>query len=136
MDTVALILIIVSLHSPALGSILVVNCNGQAPVTSVAPLSANNELKPCPSPFRMKPAAGLQERYIRLHVEKGRPVNKGLYHVSLMGNMRSYLRACGMDGYVERSKIKPNNYLTIKVCFSAVSSSTYKMLLVRGLRNI
>ncbi|XP_029350541.1 receptor-type tyrosine-protein phosphatase R isoform X2 [Echeneis naucrates] len=27
-----------------------------------APATANNELKPCPSPFRMKPAAGLQER--------------------------------------------------------------------------
>ncbi|XP_028307166.1 tyrosine-protein phosphatase non-receptor type 5 isoform X2 [Gouania willdenowi] len=30
--------------------------------TSVALDAANNELKPCPSPFRMKPAAGLQER--------------------------------------------------------------------------
>uniref|UniRef100_A0A8C6U6U4 protein-tyrosine-phosphatase n=1 Tax=Neogobius melanostomus TaxID=47308 RepID=A0A8C6U6U4_9GOBI len=33
----------------------------QAPQTSAAPTSAN-ALKPCPSPFRMKSAAGLQER--------------------------------------------------------------------------
>lgn len=33
----------------------------QAPQTSATPTSAK-ELKPCPSPFRMKPAAGLQER--------------------------------------------------------------------------
>ncbi|XP_068162667.1 receptor-type tyrosine-protein phosphatase R [Antennarius striatus] len=31
-----------------------------APLVSAVPF--NNELKPCPSPFRMKPAAGLQER--------------------------------------------------------------------------
>ncbi|XP_053271363.1 receptor-type tyrosine-protein phosphatase R [Pleuronectes platessa] len=31
-------------------------------ISSVASETANNELKPCPSPFRMKPAAGLQER--------------------------------------------------------------------------
>ncbi|XP_029018726.1 receptor-type tyrosine-protein phosphatase R [Betta splendens] len=49
------------LPRPAPGHVLVVNCNGHPPVTSIAPLSAN-ELKPCPSPFRMKPAAGLQER--------------------------------------------------------------------------
>lgn len=40
----------------------VVNSNDHAPQASVAPVTANNELKPCPSPFRMKPAAGLQER--------------------------------------------------------------------------
>lgn len=33
-----------------------------APLTCVVPVTANYELKPCPSPFRMKPAAGLQER--------------------------------------------------------------------------
>ncbi|KAK5849429.1 hypothetical protein PBY51_009073 [Eleginops maclovinus] len=32
------------------------------PLVSVAPVTVNHELKPCPSPFRMKPAAGLQER--------------------------------------------------------------------------
>ncbi|KAL3048654.1 hypothetical protein OYC64_007247 [Pagothenia borchgrevinki] len=32
------------------------------PLVSVAPVTANHELKPCPSPFRMKPSAGLQER--------------------------------------------------------------------------
>ncbi|XP_070710307.1 receptor-type tyrosine-protein phosphatase R [Pempheris klunzingeri] len=32
------------------------------PPASVAPVTANSELKLCPSPFRMKPAAGLQER--------------------------------------------------------------------------
>ncbi|XP_016889692.2 receptor-type tyrosine-protein phosphatase R isoform X2 [Cynoglossus semilaevis] len=31
-------------------------------LAAVAPLSASQELKPCPSPFRMKAAAGLQER--------------------------------------------------------------------------
>ncbi|XP_078129180.1 receptor-type tyrosine-protein phosphatase R [Sander vitreus] len=40
----------------------VVSSNDHALLASVAPLTANNELKPCPSPFRMKPAAGLQER--------------------------------------------------------------------------
>ncbi|XP_008295252.1 receptor-type tyrosine-protein phosphatase R [Stegastes partitus] len=33
-----------------------------AHLVSVAPVTANHELRPCPSPFRMKPAAGLQER--------------------------------------------------------------------------
>ncbi|KAM3587903.1 uncharacterized protein V6R79_016640 [Siganus canaliculatus] len=33
-----------------------------APLTCVVPVTAVNELKPCPSPFRMKAAAGLQER--------------------------------------------------------------------------
>lgn len=33
-----------------------------APLVGAAPATATNELKPCPSPFRMKPAAGLQER--------------------------------------------------------------------------
>ncbi|XP_034019820.1 receptor-type tyrosine-protein phosphatase R [Thalassophryne amazonica] len=32
------------------------------PLTNSASVTANNELKPCSSPFRMKPAAGLQER--------------------------------------------------------------------------
>ncbi|KAM9328422.1 receptor-type tyrosine-protein phosphatase R [Pholidichthys leucotaenia] len=35
------------------------NCN---PLVSIDPVTASHELKPCPSPFRMKPAAGLQER--------------------------------------------------------------------------
>ncbi|XP_031697189.1 receptor-type tyrosine-protein phosphatase R-like [Anarrhichthys ocellatus] len=35
----------------------VISSNDHAP-----PVTANNKLKPCPSPFRMKPAAGLQER--------------------------------------------------------------------------
>ncbi|XP_029901770.1 receptor-type tyrosine-protein phosphatase R [Myripristis murdjan] len=48
------------LPSPA--PIPVVNGNNIAPLTSVATATANHELKPCPSPFRMKPAAGLQER--------------------------------------------------------------------------
>ncbi|KAM8884717.1 receptor-type tyrosine-protein phosphatase R isoform 3-T3 [Synchiropus picturatus] len=34
----------------------------QALPTTVAPVNTSNELKPCPSPFKMKPAAGLQER--------------------------------------------------------------------------
>ncbi|KAL6116557.1 ptprr [Pungitius sinensis] len=33
-----------------------------APLACVAPATPHPELKPCPSPFRMKPAAGLQER--------------------------------------------------------------------------
>uniref|UniRef100_A0A3Q3VX95 protein-tyrosine-phosphatase n=1 Tax=Mola mola TaxID=94237 RepID=A0A3Q3VX95_MOLML len=36
--------------------------DGHTPLTSVSPVTASNELKPCPSPFKMKPAAGLQER--------------------------------------------------------------------------
>ncbi|KAF7648229.1 hypothetical protein LDENG_00159960, partial [Lucifuga dentata] len=39
----------------------VINGNDHAHLTSV-PVTASNELKPCPSPFKMKPAAGLQER--------------------------------------------------------------------------
>ncbi|XP_075941734.1 receptor-type tyrosine-protein phosphatase R-like, partial [Anarhichas minor] len=35
----------------------IISSNDHAPA-----VTANNELKPCPSPFRMKPAAGLQER--------------------------------------------------------------------------
>ncbi|KAK2882797.1 receptor-type tyrosine-protein phosphatase R [Channa argus] len=50
---------VVPLPSPATA---LINSKGHAPVASVAPVTANNELKPCPSPFRMKPAAGLQER--------------------------------------------------------------------------
>ncbi|KAM7378584.1 hypothetical protein PAMA_013474 [Pampus argenteus] len=51
---------VVPLPSPA--PVPVVNSNGHTPQASVAPVTASNELKPCPSPFRMKPAAGLQER--------------------------------------------------------------------------
>nr|XP_020469085.1 receptor-type tyrosine-protein phosphatase R isoform X4 [Monopterus albus] len=51
---------VVPLPSPA--PVPVVNYNSHSPLASVAPVTANNELKPCPSPFRMKPAAGLQER--------------------------------------------------------------------------
>ncbi|AWO98282.1 putative receptor-type tyrosine-protein phosphatase R [Scophthalmus maximus] len=40
----------------------VVNGCDHTLLASVAPVTASNELKPCPSPFRMKPAAGLQER--------------------------------------------------------------------------
>lgn len=36
--------------------------SGHAPLVSAAPAPANHELRPCPSPFKMKPAAGLQER--------------------------------------------------------------------------
>ncbi|KAM9705760.1 receptor-type tyrosine-protein phosphatase R isoform 1-T3 [Menidia menidia] len=36
--------------------------NSHAPPTTVAPVTTSNELKPCPSPFKMKAAAGLQER--------------------------------------------------------------------------
>ncbi|KAM9846096.1 receptor-type tyrosine-protein phosphatase R [Aulostomus maculatus] len=36
--------------------------NNHALLPGVVPVTAVNELKPCPSPFRMKPAAGLQER--------------------------------------------------------------------------
>uniref|UniRef100_UPI003AAA6301 receptor-type tyrosine-protein phosphatase R-like n=1 Tax=Centroberyx gerrardi TaxID=166262 RepID=UPI003AAA6301 len=48
------------LPSPA--PVPVVNGNDFVPLTAVAPATTNNELRPCPSPFRMKPAAGLQER--------------------------------------------------------------------------
>ncbi|KAK2859222.1 hypothetical protein Q5P01_003842 [Channa striata] len=51
---------VVPLPSPAPAPFI--SSKGQAAVASVAPATANNELKPCPSPFRMKPAAGLQER--------------------------------------------------------------------------
>ncbi|KAI3366825.1 hypothetical protein L3Q82_009234 [Scortum barcoo] len=50
---------VVPLPSPAPAP--VINSNGHTPFVSVAPVTASNELKPCPSPFRMKPAAGLQE---------------------------------------------------------------------------
>ncbi|XP_045894833.1 receptor-type tyrosine-protein phosphatase R [Micropterus dolomieu] len=49
---------VVPLPSPALVPVV----NDHAHLASFAPTTANNELKPCPSPFRMKPAAGLQER--------------------------------------------------------------------------
>uniref|UniRef100_A0A672FB90 protein-tyrosine-phosphatase n=1 Tax=Salarias fasciatus TaxID=181472 RepID=A0A672FB90_SALFA len=39
-----------------------VKSSDSAPPPPIAPVTAGNELKPCPSPFRMKPAAGLQER--------------------------------------------------------------------------
>ncbi|XP_051801741.1 receptor-type tyrosine-protein phosphatase R [Acanthochromis polyacanthus] len=49
---------------PLPSSVLVPVVNGDcpAPLVSVAPVTTNHELKPCPSPFRMKAAAGLQER--------------------------------------------------------------------------
>uniref|UniRef100_A0A671WCW8 protein-tyrosine-phosphatase n=1 Tax=Sparus aurata TaxID=8175 RepID=A0A671WCW8_SPAAU len=47
-------------RSPA--PVHVVSSSDSAPPVVVAPVTASNELKPCPSPFRMKPAAGLQER--------------------------------------------------------------------------
>ncbi|XP_058481073.1 receptor-type tyrosine-protein phosphatase R [Solea solea] len=40
----------------------VVNGDSHTLPPNVALVTANNDLKPCPSPFRMKPAAGLQER--------------------------------------------------------------------------
>uniref|UniRef100_A0A3B4FUL9 protein-tyrosine-phosphatase n=1 Tax=Pundamilia nyererei TaxID=303518 RepID=A0A3B4FUL9_9CICH len=40
----------------------IIGSNNHTPLPSVTPVTSNNELKPCPSPFRMKPAAGLQER--------------------------------------------------------------------------
>ncbi|XP_068995467.1 receptor-type tyrosine-protein phosphatase R [Embiotoca jacksoni] len=51
---------VVPLPSPA--PITVFSSDDHAPPASVAPVTASKELKPCPSPFRMKPAAGLQER--------------------------------------------------------------------------
>ncbi|CAK6973865.1 LOW QUALITY PROTEIN: receptor-type tyrosine-protein phosphatase R [Scomber scombrus] len=51
---------VVPLHSSA--PVPVVNGNNQILQANVAPATASNELKPCPSPFRMKPTAGLQER--------------------------------------------------------------------------
>ncbi|XP_069376057.1 tyrosine-protein phosphatase non-receptor type 5 isoform X2 [Paralichthys olivaceus] len=51
---------VVPVPSPAPATVVI--SNGRAPPASVAPVTANNELRPCPSPFRMKPAAGLQER--------------------------------------------------------------------------
>ncbi|XP_073336989.1 receptor-type tyrosine-protein phosphatase R [Pagrus major] len=47
---------------PSHAPVPVVSSSDHAPQAIVAPVTANNELKPCPSPFRMKPAAGLQER--------------------------------------------------------------------------
>ncbi|MED6268782.1 hypothetical protein CHARACLAT_026000 [Characodon lateralis] len=40
----------------------IINADSHSLPTSAPPVTASNELKPCPSPFRMKPAAGLQER--------------------------------------------------------------------------
>ncbi|KAM4711792.1 LOW QUALITY PROTEIN: receptor-type tyrosine-protein phosphatase R [Anableps anableps] len=51
---------VVPLPSPA--PVPVINTDSHTPPTSAPPLAPGNELKPCPSPFRMKPAAGLQER--------------------------------------------------------------------------
>uniref|UniRef100_A0A671WCI5 protein-tyrosine-phosphatase n=1 Tax=Sparus aurata TaxID=8175 RepID=A0A671WCI5_SPAAU len=51
---------VVPVPSPA--PVHVVSSSDSAPPVVVAPVTASNELKPCPSPFRMKPAAGLQER--------------------------------------------------------------------------
>lgn len=47
---------------PSPPPVAVVKNGDHTPLTSAAPAAANNELKPCPSPFRMKSAAGLQER--------------------------------------------------------------------------
>ncbi|XP_036977629.1 receptor-type tyrosine-protein phosphatase R [Acanthopagrus latus] len=51
---------VIPVPSPA--PVHIVSSSDYAPPVVVAPVTANNELKPCPSPFRMKPAAGLQER--------------------------------------------------------------------------
>ncbi|KAM8884715.1 receptor-type tyrosine-protein phosphatase R isoform 1-T1 [Synchiropus picturatus] len=51
---------IVPLPSPA--PVTFISSSDQALPTTVAPVNTSNELKPCPSPFKMKPAAGLQER--------------------------------------------------------------------------
>ncbi|KAM4569426.1 receptor-type tyrosine-protein phosphatase R [Odontesthes bonariensis] len=50
----------VPLPSPA--PVPVISTDNHTPPTSVATVTTSNELKPCPSPFRMKSAAGLQER--------------------------------------------------------------------------
>ncbi|XP_013890225.1 receptor-type tyrosine-protein phosphatase R [Austrofundulus limnaeus] len=47
---------------PSSAPVPIVSAEDHAPSLSVAPVATSNELKPCPSPFRMKPAAGLQER--------------------------------------------------------------------------
>ncbi|XP_005812313.3 receptor-type tyrosine-protein phosphatase R [Xiphophorus maculatus] len=49
---------VVPLPSP----VPIINTDSHTPPTSVPSVTSANELKPCPSPFRMKPAAGLQER--------------------------------------------------------------------------
>ncbi|KAF7229486.1 receptor type R [Nothobranchius furzeri] len=51
---------LVPLPSPA--PLPIINSDDHAPPVSVAQVTTSNELRPCPSPFRMKPAAGLQER--------------------------------------------------------------------------
>ncbi|XP_074554729.1 receptor-type tyrosine-protein phosphatase R isoform X2 [Halichoeres trimaculatus] len=51
---------VVPLPSPA--PVPVFSSFDHAPLVGAAPVTVPNELKPCPSPFRMKPAAGLQER--------------------------------------------------------------------------
>ncbi|XP_026002743.1 receptor-type tyrosine-protein phosphatase R [Astatotilapia calliptera] len=53
---------VVPLPSPAPTPVPIIGSNNHTPPPSVTPVTSNNELKPCPSPFRMKPAAGLQER--------------------------------------------------------------------------
>ncbi|XP_037551668.1 receptor-type tyrosine-protein phosphatase R [Nematolebias whitei] len=40
----------------------IISSEDHAPSSGVTLVNTSNELKPCPSPFRMKPAAGLQER--------------------------------------------------------------------------
>ncbi|XP_024858032.1 receptor-type tyrosine-protein phosphatase R [Kryptolebias marmoratus] len=47
---------------PSSAPVPISSSEDHAPTASVAPVTTSNELKPCPSPFRMKPAAGLQER--------------------------------------------------------------------------
>lgn len=53
---------VVPLPSPAPAPVPIICSTNHTPPPSAAPVTASNELKPCPSPFRMKPAAGLQER--------------------------------------------------------------------------
>ncbi|XP_015237070.1 PREDICTED: receptor-type tyrosine-protein phosphatase R [Cyprinodon variegatus] len=48
------------LPSPA--PVPLINADSHSHPSSAPPVTPANELKPCPSPFRMKPAAGLQER--------------------------------------------------------------------------
>ncbi|XP_061571213.1 receptor-type tyrosine-protein phosphatase R, partial [Cololabis saira] len=48
--------------SPSPAPVSVVSGDGHAPPAGVALVTVTNELKPLPSPFKMKPAAGLQER--------------------------------------------------------------------------
>ncbi|XP_041833269.1 receptor-type tyrosine-protein phosphatase R [Melanotaenia boesemani] len=51
---------IVPLPSPT--PVPIISSDDHTSPTIVVPVTASNELKPCASPFKMKPAAGLQER--------------------------------------------------------------------------